>query len=162
MAKTPKELTVLERLHDGYAAAEEVVNFVCSMNTTAPHEAAVNRSAWDRSAQGKRFQSGKDALPDEGTIQSMGYYLRTLMCDEALANYHRERDRLEEVARELAHTLESHLVPVPLRIGGDEWWLTWNKQHGHFTHMDLAEDVQQPGAFQYRLNLTIIIPQDLR
>jgi hypothetical protein len=170
MLNTDKEATphetaskALVKLQDGFAVAEELVGFICAQGTLIPDEAEARRDAWDRGAQGKRFKAALAVLPSEESIHyDIGYALRVLMCDVALAHLHRQNDIFREAAEHYRSGRTTPAINLALQIGIDTWNLEWDATQKTFTHMVLQEPVTQPAGLEYMLALRISIPEELR
>lgn len=156
-----KHLNALERLLDGYVAAEEVVQFVNALSTRTEDEFRDKTAKWSQTAQGKRFNAGKDALPTEANIHyDIGYLLRKLSCDVALAHFHKERKVLRTSAESAAED-SAPTMKFSLQIGIDRYDVIWDKTKRRFVAMELVEPVSQEGGFEYMMTTRIAIPAEL-
>lgn len=148
----------LERLIDGYAAAEEVVGLMCSLGTMSPEEAQQKRKAWTRTKQGKRFIAGKEAIPDVSNIaHGIGYHTRVMAVDAALVEFNKHRAIYLKQARELKGRGR-----FLMQVGSDDWTLVWDLEHREFREMYMDEASTRPGGLEYSLRLTVRIPPELR
>jgi len=155
-------MKALRQLQDGFAVAQELADFIHALGTKTADEAAMHRAAWERGEQGKRFLAALGVLPNEDNIHhDIGYALRVLMCDVALAHFHRHSSDLLELAKEYRNG-NMEAVNTQLRIGIDSWEIEWSAKHRTFTSMTLIEPVTQPTGMEYMATLRISIPEELR
>jgi|GEM_PF-7078223 hypothetical protein len=148
----------LERLIDGYAAADEVVGLMCSLGTMRPEDAEQKRKAWARTRQGKRFLAGKEAIPDVSNIaHGIGYHTRVMAVDAALVEFNKHRPLYLKQARELKG--RGYFL---MQVGSDDWTLVWNHEHREFREMYMEETSTRPGGLEYGFRITVRIPPELR